>query len=195
MQNKDYRLELRVKNNNILKRIEENGYSSIADFCKKNKKNEYLLVVYDFINLKRKALGEDSKYHPVVKWMAKILQCKESDLFSPYQLVSCLESNKNSIEVEEAEAIHALEQKDRFLLPDQLIEQKQNEKITNDVLRSLPPREEQILRMRFGFGGENPLMYDQIGDYLDITGGRVRQIEARALRMLRHPSRTRRFQE
>lgn len=59
-----------------------------------------------------------------------------------------------------------------------------------EVLKTLTPREEQIIRMRFGFmaGGEKTL--EQVGQRYQLTRERIRQIEAKALRRLRHPSRS-----
>jgi len=59
------------------------------------------------------------------------------------------------------------------------------------VLATLSPREEQILRMRFGIGGAPPMILEDIGREFDLTRERIRQIEARALDKLRHPSRRR----
>jgi RNA polymerase primary sigma factor len=58
------------------------------------------------------------------------------------------------------------------------------------VLRKLSPREERIIRMRFGFEDGNPRTLEEIGQEFAVTRERIRQIEAKALRKLRHPSRS-----
>jgi RNA polymerase primary sigma factor len=58
------------------------------------------------------------------------------------------------------------------------------------VLRSLSPREERIIRMRFGFEDGNPRTLEEVGQAFAVTRERIRQIEAKALRKLRHPSRS-----
>ena len=58
------------------------------------------------------------------------------------------------------------------------------------VLRKLSPREERILRMRFGFEDGNPRTLEEVGQVFAVTRERIRQIEAKALRKLRHPSRS-----
>ena len=63
-----------------------------------------------------------------------------------------------------------------------------SEKI-QDVLSSLSPREETIIRMRFGLGEERDYTLEEIGEGLDVTRERIRQIEAKALTRLRHPVR------
>lgn len=59
------------------------------------------------------------------------------------------------------------------------------------ALASLPPREMTVLKMRFGFDSGYPHTLEEIGSHFNVTRERVRQIEASALRKLRHPSRSR----
>ena len=58
------------------------------------------------------------------------------------------------------------------------------------MLKYLNPREERIIRMRFGFEDGNPRTLEEVGETFDVTRERIRQIEAKALRKLRHPSRS-----
>ncbi|MDY6882022.1 MAG: RNA polymerase sigma factor RpoD [Desulfatiglans sp.] len=62
---------------------------------------------------------------------------------------------------------------------------------TRKVLRSLTPREEKVLRMRFGIGEKADHTLEEVGRDFSVTRERIRQIEAKALRKLRHPSRSR----
>jgi RNA polymerase primary sigma factor len=59
------------------------------------------------------------------------------------------------------------------------------------VLKSLTPKEEKVIRMRFGIGMDRDHTLEEVGRHLNITRERVRQIEAKALRKLKHPSRLR----
>jgi RNA polymerase primary sigma factor len=59
------------------------------------------------------------------------------------------------------------------------------------ILKTLTPKEEKVIRMRFGIGVERDHTLEEVGRYLSITRERVRQIEAKALRKLKHPSRLR----
>ncbi|MCC7410537.1 MAG: RNA polymerase sigma factor RpoD [Gammaproteobacteria bacterium] len=61
---------------------------------------------------------------------------------------------------------------------------------TMDVLESLTPREAKVLRMRFGIGMNTDHTLEEVGKQFDVTRERIRQIEAKALRKLRHPSRS-----
>lgn len=59
-----------------------------------------------------------------------------------------------------------------------------------EVLHTLSPREEQVIRMRFGLTDGQPHTLEDVGAYFNITRERIRQIEAKAIRKLRHPSRS-----
>jgi RNA polymerase primary sigma factor len=65
--------------------------------------------------------------------------------------------------------------------------------VTKDVLDSLTPREAKVLRMRFGIEMNTDHTLEEVGKQFDVTRERIRQIEAKALRKLRHPSRSERL--
>jgi RNA polymerase primary sigma factor len=63
------------------------------------------------------------------------------------------------------------------------------------VLDTLPPREQEVLKMRFGLEDGYSLTLEEVGLYFNVTRERIRQIEAKALRRLRHPKRSRRLKD
>jgi RNA polymerase primary sigma factor len=63
------------------------------------------------------------------------------------------------------------------------------------VLATLPPREQEVLRMRFGLDDGYSLTLEEVGLYFNVTRERIRQIEAKALRRLRHPKRSRKLKD
>ena len=65
--------------------------------------------------------------------------------------------------------------------------------VVKDILDSLTPREAKVLRMRFGIDMTTDHTLEEVGKQFDVTRERIRQIEAKALRKLRHPSRSRRL--
>ena len=64
---------------------------------------------------------------------------------------------------------------------------------TRRVLKTLTPREEKVLRMRFGIGMNTDHTLEEVGQQFSVTRERIRQIEAKALRKLKHPSRSRKM--
>ncbi len=64
---------------------------------------------------------------------------------------------------------------------------------TEHVLRTLTPREEKVIKMRFGVGDGSEHTLQEVGQNFAVTRERIRQIEAKALRKLRHPSRSQRL--
>ena len=64
---------------------------------------------------------------------------------------------------------------------------------TRKVLQTLTPREEQIIRMRFGIGDESEHTLEQVGKSFNLTRERIRQLESKALLKLRHSSRSNRL--
>lgn len=64
-----------------------------------------------------------------------------------------------------------------------------------DVLATLTPREQQVLRMRFGLQDGKPHTLEEVGKEFDVTRERIRQIETKALRKLRHPSRSKKLKD
>jgi RNA polymerase primary sigma factor len=65
--------------------------------------------------------------------------------------------------------------------------------VTKEVLDTLTPREAKVLRMRFGIEMSTDHTLEEVGKQFDVTRERIRQIEAKALRKLRHPSRSERL--
>ncbi|MDN5249503.1 RNA polymerase sigma factor RpoD [Bartonella sp. TP] len=79
------------------------------------------------------------------------------------------------------------------LLPIDLAIQSNLRDTTTRVLASLTPREERVLRMRFGIGMNTDHTLEEVGQQFSVTRERIRQIEAKALRKLKHPSRSRKL--
>ena len=65
----------------------------------------------------------------------------------------------------------------------------------NEVLDTLTDREQKVLRLRFGMNDGRARTLEEVGKDFDVTRERIRQIEAKALRKLRHPSRSRKLRD
>jgi RNA polymerase primary sigma factor len=77
------------------------------------------------------------------------------------------------------------------VLPIDAAVQKNLRDSTTQILATLTPREERVLRMRFGIGMSTDHTLEEVGQQFSVTRERIRQIEAKALKKLRHPSRAR----
>lgn len=76
-----------------------------------------------------------------------------------------------------------------FINPESAYIKESNGDVVNAVLDTLSDREANILRLRFGIGGKKAMTLEEVGKEYGLTRERIRQIEAKALRKLRHPSR------
>ncbi len=125
--------------------------------------------------------------------------CQESDLpldkvkelmtisFSSISLETPVGNDKDEIgHLIEDESVRAA---------DDLISEREKERLTEEVLNLLSEREKKIIQMRFGIGSDRRYTLEEVGNYFSLSRERIRQIEKRALRKLRHPARKRRLME
>jgi len=93
----------------------------------------------------------------------------------------------NKYEKEPFESFETLE--DTYEMPE-VLDFEIREAITK-VLSTLTPKEERVLRMRYGIGMDTDHTLEEVGQQFSVTGERIRSIQAKALRKLRHPDRSR----
>ncbi len=191
----DYRVSVKVQNNNILKMIERAGYKSVGEFCRLNNKPNWASSIGEFVNIKRAPLSPKGEFYPIIFEMCEILNCSPEDLFNETQLQAAIESNKRTLEVNEAEMKFMMSSaKQEVLLEDELHMDRLPATI-DKVLDTLMGREKTIIEMRFGLKGERPLTLSETASQLKVTPERIRQIELKCLRKLRHPSRSKDLKE
>ena len=87
--------------------------------------------------------------------------------------------------IEDGDALAPADAASQILLKEQL----------SDVLKTLTPREEKVLALRFGLEDGHPRTLEEVGKEFNVTRERIRQIEAKALRKLRHPSRSKKLKD
>ena len=183
---KDYRVEVRVKNNWLMRKIEEAGYESVADFARKNKLN--LTSVHGFINFKFSPLNQKGKWRVAFIDVSNALKCMPEDICPPQHLKEALKKNKSSFEADVADVAGYLTgNADTAQTAIDHITKSESERKVAEAMCDLSPKEERILRLRYGFDGPEEETYQQVGDRFDVSKERIRQIEARALRRLKHP--------
>ena len=78
---------------------------------------------------------------------------------------------------------------------EEIIENRVLRENLEEILDTLTPREEKVLRLRFGFDDNRPRTLEEVGKIFNVTRERIRQIEVKALRKLRHPSRSRKVKD
>lgn len=83
----------------------------------------------------------------------------------------------------------------QMLTPDEAVVKFSLQKQTDLALKTLTPREEMVLKMRFGLGDGIEKTLEEVGQSFQVTRERIRQIEAKALRKLRHPTRSRKLKQ
>lgn len=186
---KEYRIDLKIKNNLILKKIEEAGYKTLGEFCRLNGMKNQSSRIGEFINLKRSPLTSEGEFYDIILKISDLLMCSPENLFSEEQMTMELKTNKRSIEVQEAEIKFMIKNNNNIKSLEEII---YNENLSNKIeesLNLLTPREEKVLKMRFGIDDGKEHTLEAIGKIFGVQKERIRQIEAKALRKLRHPDR------
>lgn len=96
---------------------------------------------------------------------------------------------------ENGETTLSIIEEDKNPSPEDILHGREISKTTDKVLGTLLSREAEVIRLRFGFDNGHPKTLEEIGKKLNLTRERIRQIEAKALRKLRHPTRSRKLKE
>jgi RNA polymerase sigma factor (sigma-70 family) len=85
-----------------------------------------------------------------------------------------------------AALVQSEDQRRRALMPYEVVEKDEQKKLISEMLGTLNPREERILRLRFGFDDDREHTLEEVGQEFEVTRERIKQIEAKALQKLRH---------
>lgn len=192
------RLELRSRNNALWHAIYDK-WPSVAAFCREKELSQQ--DVGRYLNLKDSPYSrkDRSKLRPLPQKLCDIFGLTSYQLFQPELYDEDLIPRETQVaEVDpamfvplqaaaEVPQLTTSIEEVMDLGPDPLEGVEQ-------TLQTLTPREETILKMRFGID-EDIATYDELGDAFNVTRERIRQIEGKALRKLRHPLRSRRLKE
>lgn len=188
----EFNIKVSVRNNLILQAIRKQGYTNIAKFAKECEVS--LGGLYDLINLKEAPLNASGEFSKPAKELMEALGACPVELWTDEQLTMQLRSNTVERELSKESLQIALQSNARSLIgldyPEQALEEVDNTRVIGDKLDSLTRREAKVLRLRFGIDGVKEHTCEEIGDLFGCTGGRINQIELKALRKLRHPSRS-----
>ena len=188
----EYNVKVTVRNNLILQAIKDFGYTNLYNFSKAT--GVKITGLYSLVNLMEPPIGVKGEFIKPAKDLMEVLGACPSELWTDEQLTLRLDSNRTE-RVMSKEALQiTLQSSARSLIgldyPEQEMVEQEMVEIVKDKLDSLTPREAQILRMRFGFDGGIGHTLEEIADIFEVTRETIRQIEARALRHMRHPTRS-----
>lgn len=185
---KDYLIRVNIRNAPFKRAMERAGIETAAELSRRSGVNQGTIGKYFGLKLSPYA-GRSDKYgiargdeRPSIIKIVEVLGCSINDLFPPQHLDDPLENNSAQIEAD-LEDIKSITQTVQAIDMENQIENRQ---IINKLFEGLDDREEVIVRRRTGYG-RGASTYRQIGADLGITGGRVQQIEERALRKMRNP--------
>ena len=184
---KDIRVVVEFKNNLILSKMEEFGIATVAELCRRIGKPTQMTRVGELINMKIPARNKDDSWSKMALDLATFFRCLPEDLFSDFQQEQALEKNRAHAETSFAEIQQSIAAR---RTPELAARQNELHAAVGRALGTLTAREERMLRLRFGFEGP-ALSLEEAAQHFSVTWLRAQQIEAKALRKLKHPSRSR----
>lgn len=184
----DVRVIVRFRNDLLERLIEESG-KTIKQICDEIQVS--MGYLYDIKALRTNPLRNDGEYRATAERIAKYFRLTPDILFPdeiysmtfPPKLEKAIPASRIACFVSSNATVRALP-------PHELAEASEMKSVLKKLLGNLTPREQRVLQMRFGLDGDNEHTLDDVAQDLDVSRERIRQIEAKALRKLRHPRNT-----
>lgn len=179
-----------VRNNLILSAISALGFKSGASFAAQCGLTSQQLT--KLIAMKKSPINQNGEFCEDAKKLMEALGAAPSDLWTDRQLTLSLHRNTGERAVEEIDIQYILDNHLEAMTlpcPSEGLEAKDAERVIEDLLDTLTPNEADTLRKRYGLAGQDELTLEQCAHMKGVTKERIRQIEAKALRKLRHPER------
>jgi len=197
-----YRVKITVRNNLLLTAMEQAGYRYVAEFAREI--GYQSSRVGDLIGLREAPIKKDGAFSDMAKKIMEVLGAAPSDLWTTEQLNMRLEKNvwEDKYTTDTVKAILGgnIAQLEGAVYesaekPEDQLNKKDLRAMLLQGLESLTPREKQVVLLRFGLDESREHTLEEVAQVMDITRERVRQIEAKAFRKLRDPSRTYLFKD
>ena len=148
------------------------------------------------INKIKKASGQllhENGHEPTVEEIAEYLNSPVDKIREAMRASQEPVSLETPIGEEEDSHLGDFIPDDSAITPQDAASQAMLKEQLNSVLSTLTPREEKVIRLRFGLDDGRPRTLEEVGEVFEVTRERIRQIEAKALRKLRHPSRSKKL--
>jgi len=180
---KDYRIKITIRNDRLLNAIEDKGIPSVKQFCTLYQLNYNSIV--KIISGKIKPLNNLGKPIRLVEQIIDILDISLEDAFTERQLKGFAKTNYeiSVAEKELKQLVNPVKNQEQ-----KIIEQDVKLKILEAFSKRLSPREEKLIRLKYGFGDEKEHTLYELSSKFKISVERVRQILAKAQRKMKHPS-------
>jgi RNA polymerase sigma factor (sigma-70 family) len=180
----DYRVKIKVRNNRILKAIESSGGVLGLKWCKAN--GMCYTSLNDLINMTKSPLTYSGEFTTAATKLCDVLGVLPDDLWSQEQ-IRPLEKNFTEMEMSYEQLLALNNVGETFYLTDfeKTIDSERLKNKFDELLAGLTERQQQVLNFRFF--QEKTL--EEVSDILNISKERVRQIETKAVRLLRNPKR------
>jgi RNA polymerase sigma factor (sigma-70 family) len=192
----DLRLELRTKNNVLWHAIFDT-HPSVVAFCRAAGLSGVYQTVVRYLSLSKSPYLLDGAPSATAQRLAAFVGLHPAELFSEPLYRHAKDHPR--VFAQEMSSDRLLSMREAPLLmapgrdPEQAYADTERRAQIVAVLETLTPREERVLRLRYGLDDGCPQTFREIGDGCGVGKERVRQIEAKALRKLRYPSRSRRL--
>lgn len=185
---KEFRVEFRIKNNLLYRAIEAAGFDSASAFGRHC--NISPTTVGHFLNLKVAPIAASGDWRYAVLAMATALKCLPDNLFPADYMRQTIKQNRvaqeySAEEINEVMEIAQIAQ----ATPEALMIRGDARGVLDAALGSLTSRERFVLTIRMGLDGGKEHTLEDVAQKIGTSRERIRQIEAKAIRKLKHPSR------
>jgi len=177
---KDYEIQIAVKNAPLLNMMRENGYETAAELSRACGVSQN--SIGGMLNLKNPLYTKHGQVNATAQKIADFFKVLPDMLYPEGQHFEGLNKNKASVQVE-AEQMFALTNMAETD-PEMLLEHDQMIAATNEMINGLTWRQQKVLKMRF----VEEKTLEECSQELSVTRERIRQIEQKALRIMRHPT-------
>jgi RNA polymerase primary sigma factor len=191
----DYRVEIKIRNNRLLEKIEQAGYKNVAEFAKAI--SIPYSVVSSFVTMKRAPINSlTGTYSPRFMEIVDYLNCMPEDIFPKSRMSNPLKSNYASFKGNEGDVKNLTASMASVAIdPEKKMIVDEAQKTIHDSLYALTPKEHRVLTLLFGLDGSEPKTLEQVGKEFNVTRERIRQVQHKAFRKLKHPAKSKKLRE
>ena len=162
---------------------------SIADQARTIRIPVHMIETINKLNRISRQILQETGQEPSPEELAKMMDLPEDKVLKVLKISKEPISLQTPVGDEEDSTIGEFVESTNTISPTEFANQVSLQETIKDILGSLTPREAKVLRMRFGIDMNTDHTLEEVGKQFDVTRERIRQIEAKALRKLRHPTR------